>query len=83
MEWFKDTFLPSFNFCKGKRISEKQYDIFVKYLYDKYLYKELDRNNACIQEYHIYNLVIIIQSSHVGYGKGWNEYYLTIQRMNG
>lgn len=78
MDWFKNTFLPSFGICNGKRISEKQYNIFVKYLYDKHLHKETNRDNACILEYHLDNFVIITQASHAGYGKGWEEYYLTI-----
>ena len=32
MKWFKEVFLPSFEDCKGKRISEKQGMIFEKYL---------------------------------------------------
>lgn len=31
-KWFLETFLPSFGLCKGKQISEKQGDIFVRYL---------------------------------------------------
>ena len=30
--WFTETFLPSFGFCKGKEISGKQGEIFIKYL---------------------------------------------------
>jgi hypothetical protein len=32
MKWFKEVFLPSFEDCQGKRISEKQGMIFEKYL---------------------------------------------------
>ena len=28
MKWFKEVFLPSFEDCKGKRVSEKQGMIF-------------------------------------------------------
>lgn len=31
-KWFLETFLPSFGLCKGKQISEKQGEIFRKYL---------------------------------------------------
>lgn len=31
MKWFKETFLPSFETGKEIRISEKQFEIFVKY----------------------------------------------------
>lgn len=65
MKWFKTVFLPSFETCKGKRISEKQYNLFIKYLYDRYLYKESNSGNAYILEYHIDDLIIITQQSHV------------------
>ena len=80
MKWFKTVFLPSFETCKGKRISEKQYNLFIKYLYDRYLYKESNLGNAYILEYHIDEIIIITQQSHAGYGKGWEEYYLTIKK---
>lgn len=83
MKWFIETFLKSFDHCQGKRISEKQYTIFEKYLYKKqYIYKEEDRDNALIIEYHLNDLIIIIQQSHAGWGKGWEEYYLTIKKNN-
>ena len=31
MKWFKEIFLPSFEVGKEVRISEKQYDIFLRY----------------------------------------------------
>lgn len=82
MKWFKTVFLPSFGSCYGKRISEKQYNLFIKYLYDRYLHKESNRGNAYILEYHIEGIIIITQQSHAGYGKGWEEYYLTIKNNN-
>lgn len=32
MKWFCEVFLQSFPDCKGKRISEKQAEIFIRYL---------------------------------------------------
>lgn len=31
-KWFLETFLPSFGLCNGKQISQKQGEIFVRYL---------------------------------------------------
>lgn len=32
MKWFKEVFLPSFGTCKDRRISEKQAEIFKRYM---------------------------------------------------
>lgn len=32
MKWFMENFLPSFSTCDKKRISDKQADIFMRYL---------------------------------------------------
>lgn len=80
MDWFKNTFLASFGFCNGKRISMKQFGIFEKYLHD-YIYKQTDSGNTITTEYHFGNSIIVLQDSLAGYGKGkWTEQYLTIRR---
>lgn len=76
--WFNNVFLKSFDICNGKRISEKQFNIFNDNL-KGYLYKTSDRDNTCIDEYHYNDLVIILQQSKAGFGTGWIEYYLTIR----
>jgi len=78
MKWFKEVFLPSFKKCDGRRISEKQFDIFNYYL-SKYVYKEVDEGNTSETEYHFGDYIIVLQNSFAGYGKGWHEYYLTIK----
>lgn len=78
MKWFKDVFLPGFEKCNGRRISEKQFNVFQNYL-RKFTYKESDMQNTIKIEYHFENLIIILQDSIAGYGKGWHEYYLTIK----
>lgn len=79
MDWFRKTFLASFENCNGKRITEKQFNIFEKYLM-KHIYKESDTNNSFINEYHFEDKIIILQESVVGYGKAsWKEYYLTVR----
>lgn len=80
MDWFLKTFLPSFGKCQGKRISEKQFNIFRKYL-DKNEYI-VNTSNDRYTEYFDYLIVgkrIRLQDSLVGYKPYWHEYYLTIK----
>lgn len=84
MKWFKEVFLPSFELCDGKQITEKQAQIFIKYLKDC---KESD--NATYYTGNIDCKSIILQESSVFNGSYYNkkgrhttyrnEYYLTIK----
>lgn len=79
MKWFKEVFITSFGKCHGKRISEKQFNVFASCL-QKHVYKETEEGNTQKTEYHFENLIVILQDSIAGFGKGsWHEYYLTIR----
>lgn len=76
MNWFINTFLKSFEDCVDKRISEKQANIFRKYL------KEV-KEHECSTDFTdvIDNRQILFQDSTewVGYRKLGHRYYLTIR----
>ena len=75
MKWFKEVFIPSFK--KGTtRISEKQADIFKKYLKDSH-----EQFNAEYFTDTLNGLTIVLQDSLVlkGYKQYYHEYYLTIK----
>lgn len=44
MKWFKEIFLPSFENCNDRKITEKQANIFMKYLKNV-------KENECSTEY--------------------------------
>lgn len=83
MKWFKEVFLSSFENCNGKRVSEKQGQIF-----EKYLDFESERDNATYYSKIVDNRKIRLQVSSVFNGcyydkKGRHtsyktEYYITI-----
>lgn len=83
MKWFREIFLPSFEDCEAKRISEKQAEIFKRYLSDS-----SESNNAIYYKGTVSNRTIKVQESLVYNGcrytnKGRRtsyrkEHYLTI-----
>ena len=83
MKWFKEVFLPSFENCNGRRVSEKQGMIF-----EKYLDFESERDNATYYSKVVDNRKIRLQVSSAFNGcyydkKGRHtnyktEYYITI-----
>lgn len=83
MKWFRDVFLKSFDECKGKRISEKQAEVFIRYLPDSfesdnacYYTGMIDRKNIKVQESPVYSgCRYTSKGRHTIYR---NEYYLTI-----
>ena len=85
MKWFKEVFLPSFELYNGKQITEKQAQIFIKYLKD---YKEsdnttyysgnIDGKSIILQESSVYNgCYYNSKGRHTNYRK---EYYITIKQ---
>lgn len=76
MKWFKEVFLPSFAECKDRCITEKQADIFMKYL------KNI-KEDDCATTYSdvIEHKRITLQDSleWAGYKTLKHKYYLTIQ----
>lgn len=83
MKWFREVFLPSFEDCKGKRISEKQAEIFIKYLPDSsefdnaFYYKgTVDERSIEVQESSAYNGCRYTSKGRRTIYR--NEYYLTI-----
>lgn len=83
MKWFCEVFLQSFPDCKGKRISEKQAEIFIRYLSNSseldnafYYEDKINRRNIKLQESLVYNgCRYTNKGRHTSYKK---EYYLTI-----
>lgn len=83
MKWFREVFLKSFDECKGKRISEKQAEVFIRYLPDSfesdnacYYTGMIDRKNIKVQESLVYSgCRYTSKGRHTIYK---NEYYLTI-----
>lgn len=86
-EWFRNAFLVSFGFCENKSISEKQADVFKKYL------KENSNNYKNTNAYYYYGIIsgkkIKLQESSVfdGSTKGHKtlyryDYSLTIKPDN-
>ena len=83
MKWFREVFLKSFDECKGKRISEKQAEVFIRYLPDSfesdnacYYTGMIDRKNIKVQESPVYSgCRYTSKGRHTIYK---NEYYLTI-----
>lgn len=84
MKWFKEVFLPSFEDCKGKRVSEKQGQIFEKYLnFDysndnvEYFTKVIDGKKIKLQKSSVFNGCYYNKSGrHTNYK---TEYYITIE----
>ena len=84
MKWFKEVFLPSFEDCKGKRVSEKQGMIFEKYLdFEKgrdnaeYYSKVIDGKKIRLQKSSVFNGCYYNKTGrHTNYR---NEYYVTIE----
>lgn len=84
MKWFKEVFLPSFEDCKGKRVSEKQGQIFEKYLdFDysndnaEYFKKVIDGKKIKLQKSSVFNGCYYNKSGrHTSYK---TEYYITIE----
>lgn len=83
MKWFCEVFLQSFPDCKGKRISEKQAEIFIRYLSNSseldnafYYEDKINCRNIKLQESLVYNgCRYTNKGRHTIYKK---EYYLTI-----
>ena len=77
MKWFREIFLKSFEDCKGRRITVKQANIFIKYLPERY---DSVGFNATYYNGIINNRKIIVQESDVCCGHGYRqEYFLTIK----
>lgn len=84
MKWFKEIFLPSFEDCKGKRISEKQGMIFEKYLdfedskdNAEYFSKVVNGRKIKLQKSSVFNGCYYNKTGrHTNYR---NEYYVTIE----
>lgn len=84
-KWFIETFLPSFDLCDGKQITEKQANIFMKYLSN-----EEESFNSFIYWDYTNGLFIKVQESSAYNGSHYdnkgrhtlyrNEYYLTIKK---
>lgn len=83
MKWFREVFLKSFDECKGKRISEKQAEVFIRYLSNtsesdnaSYYEGRVDGKNIKVQESPVYSgCRYTSKGRHTIYK---NEYYLTI-----
>lgn len=84
MKWFKEVFLPSFEDCKGRRVSEKQGMIFEKYLdFEKeidnayYYSKEINGKKIRLQVSSVFNGCYYNKSGrHTSYR---TEYYIDIE----
>lgn len=84
MKWFKEVFLPSFENCEGRRVSEKQGEIFRKYLdfskeqYNaEYYTKEIDGKIITLQMSSVFNGCHYNKTGrHTDYR---TEYYITIK----
>lgn len=70
MKWFKEVFLPSFDECKNRKITEKQAQIFKKYLD----FNTVKRYSAVIDR----KIIILECLPHLK----WIEYYLTVKKDN-
>ena len=70
MKWFKEIFLPSFEECNNKKITEKQAIIFKKYLN----FESVKRYSSIING----KIIILECFPHLK----WIEYYLTIKKDN-
>lgn len=84
MKWFKEIFLPSFEICNGKRVTEKQGMIFEKYLdfshsndNAEYFIKVIDNKKIKLQKSSAFNGCYYNKSGrHTRY---ITEYYITIE----
>lgn len=77
MKWFKEIFLKSFEDCRGRRITEKQANIFIKYLPNR---EDLFGFNATYYSGLIDNREIRVQESSTCCGRSYRqEYFLTIK----
>ncbi len=85
MKWFKEVFLPSFEDCKGKRVSEKQGQIFEKYLDPErhsndnaeYFSKVINGKHIRLQRSSSFNGCYYDKSGR--HTKYITEYYITIE----
>lgn len=76
MAWFKDTFLKSFGNCEGKRISEKQYNVFMNNL-SKFCYESGNHIWNGVENFYKFDgKRIVLQESPVVGGK--TEYFVSI-----
>jgi len=70
MEWFKNTFLLSFGECTSKRITEKQADIFKRYL---------KKQDQCLLSQKATSYVKIIDNKKIELSCQNRKYWITIQ----
>lgn len=79
--WFTEKFLPSFGMCDGKHITEKQANIFIKYLKN-----ERDSFKSRIYWDYVNGFLVELQESSIFNGscydsKGRHTLYKTIYSM--